>query len=731
MAQNQFSPTRYGIASGLAQKIDYDVRYQRDQYLYQLEKQLKTENQVKVDSLSSLQQVKKFGTPYIDGKLEELAEQNSEKIGEIISKYGDPFRSPEAMRQIKLIGADFQDNEWVREGERLKTDVESLYQDYRSGAIDKEEFDSFYQGYLSYVQKDGSTELGGQKEKWFYSKPDRTTELLILSDILSKYTQQSKEDPNTGITKSYWSQEQLDQMFVDSQSSPYLKKFMDRRWAKHCSERGLKVEDVDAYRKFIGDTMKNLKPDSQSGHYQRTSNNNNNGNSASISRDPFSQLLVDRTGNSGSALLKLADVDANGFIRSFPDVNNRQFVSAASNGSKALNFPVYGSARPLSISHMNDEGTIPYGIGQVAYNRNDYIAGAVNSLRKSLKPMISNPNSPSMQFTISETNYPKFITSTGFNEDDIRSIITSLVNNDANFINTVNDNDSAIDPSIKRVIVNELVLGGPNSKLAALISAYKNNPADSSQRVEAVEQLNEYVRTAPVRELLNGGVTLNGNVLLSYILSKGTTVNNPSQSDLLSGVDFSHFSSSTPKFITDGIIDLDFSQARADDYNTAQGLNAEAQKKSNYNNFLGVDERIPMATIGDHGYVAGIKNDNGQRTVTNFAMDYRNESKPASFDELVSHGIEYSEKYRENGLIKDLVKYLINSRIYYNDNQAFSDAQKEDGLNKLFNDNKENKTTKKDIIFSPYMYQEMLQSKESVGKLLKFYNENKNLFSKK
>jgi dsDNA-specific endonuclease/ATPase MutS2 len=150
-------------------RIDYEKRKQRDQELRDYERELKAENEEKIAKLSEMLAIEYTGIPYIDQKLEKMAEDKRTEVEDIIDEYGDPFESQEALSKLKRIESTLKNNQWYQEAARIEKNLEKLENDYQNNSITKEQFDAEYKKYSDYIELAPNSDY--IKVKWYYVRP--------------------------------------------------------------------------------------------------------------------------------------------------------------------------------------------------------------------------------------------------------------------------------------------------------------------------------------------------------------------------------------------------------------------------------------------------------------------------------------------------------------------------------------------------------------------------------
>lgn len=151
------------------QRIDFDKKRQQDKELENLDKRLKAENADKIMKLADMLSVKYTGFPYIDQKIEKLSNEKQKEVDELISNYGDPFESMEAMLKLKKIESSLKNNYWNQEAERVEKCLKNLESDLQESFINKSQFDIEYAKYTKYISS--VININEIKEMWRYIRP--------------------------------------------------------------------------------------------------------------------------------------------------------------------------------------------------------------------------------------------------------------------------------------------------------------------------------------------------------------------------------------------------------------------------------------------------------------------------------------------------------------------------------------------------------------------------------
>jgi hypothetical protein len=660
----------YGAITGLAQTIDYDQKFQRDQYLTNLDHSLKAENQTKIDKLTDLQKTKFFGIPYIDRKLEQFSDQKSEEIGSIIAEYGDPFQNAEAMKKIKDIGAQYMDNEWVREGERVKSNIKQMEEDFAANLIDKEEFDSNYNKYLAYVQGEDN---GEEREKFYYARPDRKTELEYATEVASKYARANNENYKTGINVIDWDADQLKQMAMDITTDYKADKAFRLAYQQYCQKNGITKPSADGYSNFIQQYIHNLNPREQTGRvYKGDGNGDGDGNGKAEIPESTSLALKGQLTENNPELINYANInERQEMIPRKSVTGGPDYLEVSSRGKGFLNTKVTdGTGKVIGATRLNMSGLVPYLEGQVQYPRNSLVSSYTRSIDERVGKYVKTGSlfegENSKYVTLDHKNQESFFRDLGMDQEDIKEFLIEGLTKNPKFTSALLTDDVVNGNTLGTVKDNDIKVQG--GVLADLI-----NPASETetidQKAKRNRDLEKYLASKDLATIFNENkIDISGKAILAYTIGQlnatNRTESSSGYSDPLTEMKYGTDAKSNRYIIVNNHpIDANFSQSNALAYNTKTGTGTEKYDKQTVDLYRGlkVDEIIPMdrSKHFNSSFSMGVKVDpQGQREVHAIVSGLKN--KPLNAHEAVGYAMEMYNA-GEKGLFNDMKELYMNS----------------------------------------------------------------------
>jgi hypothetical protein len=668
--------TQYGAVSGLAQTINFDQRVQRDQYLNALDKSLKDENQVKIDTLTSMQKTKYFGVPYIDHNLERFYDKKSQEIGGIIGESGDPFQSIESMRKIKNIASEFTDNEWIREAERLKQSTTLMDSDYAANKINTQQYNEAKNGYLTYIQKnEDNPDI--PKEKWMYQTPDQQTQLEHAHDIADKYTQQRIENPNTGITTTDYTTEQIAQMAMNIESDPEVAATFKLGYQNYLKQTSQSSGSSDDFLHYMGKYMRNLKPPDTTGKYAHLHPTVDPNSLTGIPQSTYLQTQGPMQDN--ATLRKYADIDTKGNLIPQTRIDGTGYTVLGSQGKPFMSIQLTNGLGHLeSMNSIDDSGLIDVGRGDVSYARNDVLDAYKTEYQKRLRQYDSKArgvfnNTTNPPINLNSESLASFKTQMGMDDDDLKDLLISALTRDPKYVNAIEGNDVANGEKLNSVTTDDLQITGKGDFAQAVskVTDDPKTPLSSSDLTKNKNDLISLIRNSPnIEALLSSGnqgsqISITGNALLAYTLSKmnyydgGTnfaagfkTDINQMENGVVSPADRRMVFKNHPIGVT-------FNQANSIAYNTVSGTSTKNYDDATVALYRGlsVNEVIPMThskTLNTTFSMGANTNpETKTKEISSFVSGASGKPQVMTAHQMVNYAVQLYD-HGEKGLFSDL-----------------------------------------------------------------------------